>query len=78
MDAAEHAEHSSSELTKRRESIGESRGFRIKDSFAEPLVDHGGVAKYALEQRPQRLEIQQAFRDVKDQHARRPIERPDR
>jgi hypothetical protein len=76
MDAAKHAEHSSSKLTKRRESIGEGRDLGIKNSFAEPLVDHGGIAKYALEQRLQRLEIQQAFRNVKDQHAGRPVERP--
>src|SRR5271165_3616972 len=80
MDAAKHAKHSSSKLTKGRESIGEGRGLRIKNTLAEPPVDHGAVAEYALEQRPQHLEIQQAFRDVKDQHARRPIERlsPDR
>jgi hypothetical protein len=75
MDAAKHAEHSGSELTKGHKSIGESRGLRIKNGLAEPLVDHGAVAKYALKQRPQHLEIKQAFRDVKDQHARRPIER---
>jgi hypothetical protein len=43
--------------------------------LAKPLVDHGAVAKYALKQMPQRLDIKQAFRDVKDQHAGRPIER---
>ena len=75
MDAAQHAEHSGSKLTKRRESIGEGGGLRIKDGFAEPLVHHGAVAEHALEQGPQRLKIEQAFRDIKDKHARRPIER---
>jgi hypothetical protein len=75
MNAAKHAEHSGSKLTKGRESIGDSRGLRIKNGFAEPVVDHRAVTKHALEQRPQHLEIKQAFRDVKDQHTRRPIER---
>ena len=52
MDPPEHAEYSSSKLTKGREGIGEGRGLRIKNGFAEPLVDHGAVTKYALEQRP--------------------------
>ena len=75
MDTAKHAEHSSSKLAKGHESIGQGRGLRKKNGFAESLVDHGAVAEYALKQRSQHPEIKQAFRDVQDQHARRPIER---
>ena len=75
MDAAQQAEHSSSKLAKGHESIGEGRGPRKKNGVAESLVDHGAIAEYALKQRSEHLEIKQAFCDVKDQHARRPIER---
>jgi hypothetical protein len=74
VDSAKHAEHSSSELTEGHEGIRERRGFRVKNGFAEPLVDYVSVVEHALKQRPQRLQIQQSFRDVEDQHARRPIE----
>ena len=74
MDLAEHAEHSGSELTKGEECVAEGGGLRIKDGLTEPCVHHGAVAKLAFEQRPQRPKIEQAFRDVKDKHARRSIE----
>ena len=43
MDAAKHAEHSRSKLSKGRESVCEGCGLRIKNSFTEPFVDYGDV-----------------------------------
>jgi hypothetical protein len=70
------SEHSDSELTKGQECIGEGGGLQTEECVAEPLVQHGAVAKQAFKQRLQRPKIEQAFRDVKDKHARRSIQRP--
>jgi hypothetical protein len=53
MDAAKHAEHSSSKLTKRRESIGEGRDLGIKNSFAEPLVIAAALVREGVELPPE-------------------------